>query len=58
MQMKIGSLTVMKTLIIVKPKQVMYVDSVDGMAKAKSVVMSIQEMKVKTIIIAIPVVCQ
>jgi hypothetical protein len=36
----------------------MYVESVDWMAKAKSVVMSIQEIPVKTIIIAIPVVCQ
>ena len=56
MQMKIGSLTVKKTLIIVKPKRVIHVGMLAQVAM--NVVMSIQEMKVKTIIIAIPVVCQ
>ena len=52
----IGDSIVMKTGSTVKPKKVMYVDLLDWMAKAKSVVMSIQEIQMKTIIIAIIVV--
>ena len=52
----IGDSIVMKTGSTVNPKQVIHVDLLDWMAKAKSVVMSIQEIQMKTIIIAIIVV--